>query len=164
MDTVITGKPQGRGHWIPWLFVGGFAIIIAVNAVLIVQAVRTFSGLVVEQPYKKGIEYNAAAAQLDEQRRLGWTVSAALTPQDGGAVVELRWADRDGAPLDGLSVAGEFRRPVENLPAVPVAFTAIGGGRYRSFVALPKAGAWDLHASASRSGARFLLAERLVQP
>ena len=50
-----------RGRYIPWLFVGGFAIVIAVNAVMIWFAVGSFSGLYSDRAREVGLHYNRRA-------------------------------------------------------------------------------------------------------
>jgi nitrogen fixation protein FixH len=167
MTASIAAPPVRRGRWIPWLFVAGFAVIVAVNATLIVYAVRTFSGLVVENPYQKGLEYDAERAQIDRQNRLGWQYLVMAEPQMGQAgemEIEIRWTDAARVPLDRLVVTGHLERPVENIPPLQVAFTAVGGGRYRSSVVLPERGVWDLHVTAARGSDSFEAAERLIMP
>lgn len=167
MALSITRSTAPRGRWIPWLFVAGFAVIIAVNATLIVFAARTFSGLVVENPYQKGLEYNAEKAQIDRQGRLGWqylVVAAPKASRPGEMEIELHWTDAARAPLDNLVISGHLERPVENVAPLQVAFVAMGGGRYRSTVALPERGAWDLYVTATRGSDRFEAAERLIMP
>lgn len=163
MAIAMAQKPSSpRGRWIPWLFVGGFAVVIAVNTTLIVYATDTFSGLVVEHPYKKGLAYNQTKAQIDAQARLGWQYDVSAVSSGDAVTIEVRWADAGKTPLDGLALEGELQRPVENLPPLRVEFEAVGAGRYRSQVRLPKQGAWDLHLSARRGSQEFSGAERLM--
>ena len=61
-------------------------------------------------------------------------------------------------------VTGHLERPVENITPLPIAFTAVGGGRYRSSVVLPERGAWDLYVTAKRGSDNFEAAERLIMP
>jgi nitrogen fixation protein FixH len=167
MTASLVSASARRGRWIPWLFVAGFAVIIAVNATLIVYALRTFSGLVVENPYQKGLEYDTEKAQIDKQNKLGWQYLVVASPKaanPGQMEIELHWTDAARAPLDTLVLTGHLERPVENIPPLPVAFTAVGGGRYRSTVTLPERGAWDLYVTAARGSDRFEAAERLIMP
>jgi nitrogen fixation protein FixH len=167
MTASIAGNPARRGRWIPWLFVAGFAVIIAVNATLIVFASRTFSGLVVENPYQKGNEYNEEKAQIDRQNKLGWRYLVVAAPDAANPRemdIELHWTDATRAPLDNLVVAGHLERPAENIQPLQVAFTAVGGGRYRSSIVLPERGAWDLYVTAEHGSDRFEAAERLIMP
>ncbi|HOT83126.1 MAG TPA: FixH family protein, partial [Candidatus Defluviicoccus seviourii] len=52
-------KASGRppGWWYPWIFVGGMLIVVAVNAVMAIVAVGTFSGLETTDHYRKGLAY-----------------------------------------------------------------------------------------------------------
>ena len=44
MSSHRTVRPR-RSAWIPWVFVGGMLLVVAVNGVLIVAAVGTFTGV-----------------------------------------------------------------------------------------------------------------------
>ena len=46
-----------RSRYIPWLFVGGFALVVAVNATMIWFAVGSFSGLYTQKPRDRGLHY-----------------------------------------------------------------------------------------------------------
>lgn len=131
--------PVPRGRWIPWIFVGAFAVIIAVNAVMVWFAVSSFSGLAVQGPFDRGRHYDDVIAEAERQRALGWTADVAV--RDGRIVLAV--AGRDGAPLDRLEVTGVLARPAEALAPVPLALHADGGGRYSAAVRPPKAGQWD---------------------
>ena len=64
-------RPQA-GHWIPWIFVAGFALVISVNFALIWLAVGSFSGLAEAHPYRAGLDYNQTLAAARAQEALGW--------------------------------------------------------------------------------------------
>jgi nitrogen fixation protein FixH len=125
--------------WIPWVFVGAFAVIIAVNAVMVWHAVSSFSGVAVQGPFDRGRNYDAVIAEAERQRALGWTMAVAL---EGGRLT-VRAAGPDGRPLDRLEITAVLTRPAEALPPVPVALVAEGGGRYSGVVRAPKPGLWD---------------------
>lgn len=149
-------------RWIPWLFVLGFGVIIAVNATLIVFATGSFSGLVVEHPYRKGVEYARTQAMLQNQRRLHWQYQLQSEwHADGHLDIAVAWQE-DAASLTDLHVSMEFVRPVENAPPVTVTLQHRGAGIYTASIALPAAGLWDLRIMAERGEMRFVAAERLV--
>ena len=62
-----------RGIHVAAMFVGGFSIIIAVNLLLAVQAVRTFPGLEVKNSYVASQSFDRDRAA---QEALGWELSA----------------------------------------------------------------------------------------
>jgi nitrogen fixation protein FixH len=83
---------QITGKHVLIIFVAAFGIIIGVNLVLAVSAVRTFPGLEVDNSY-------VASQTFDERRAaqeaLGWTVSA----RHKGGLLILSITDDSGAPV-----------------------------------------------------------------
>jgi nitrogen fixation protein FixH len=67
---------------------GGFAVVIAVNAVLAISAVRTFPGLEVKNSYVASQAFDAERASQDA---LGWTTS--LDHRAGRLVLHIEDAD-----------------------------------------------------------------------
>jgi nitrogen fixation protein FixH len=154
-----------RLRWIPSLFVLGFLVVIAVNAVLIINAVGSFSGLVVEHPYKKGAEYTRMQQKLADQKALHWQYRMVAEPQpDGRTKLTLMWQDQAGQALAGLDVSVECSRPVENVPAIKARLIERGAGRYEAILALPRAGLWDLRFNAAQADRSFIAVERLQVP
>ncbi|MFL1463193.1 FixH family protein [Roseococcus sp. DSY-14] len=132
---------QRKSNWIPWVFVGGMAVVIAVNAVLITSAVTTFTGTTVGRSYDRGRAYNHVLEEAARQDALGWT---AQVTQPRAEALLVTVTDRAGAPIPGL-LEGELLRPLdgERVPLAPVA----GPGRFS--VPLPeglRAGQWELRA------------------
>ncbi len=152
-----------RQRWIPSLFFLGFFIVIAVNAVLIVSATRTFSGLVVEHPYKKGVEYTRMQAELTAQRALHWDYRlVSRQAEDGRVDLALVWSDAAGKPLRSLDVSIELSRPVENQTAQSLRLSEAVPGEYRGSIMLPRNGLWDIRFLARRGDDSFIGAERLT--
>ncbi len=147
-----------RGWHVLAGMIGFFAVVIGVDVVFSVIAIRTFPGQVSVTPYEDGLLYNRKIAQLSAQERLGWRAAAAAEP--GAVVVEMR--DADGRPLSGLTVGGRLERPATEAGRIVLAFREASAGRY---VARPGrlAGAWDLTAQAvDPQGRRFDAERRLT--
>jgi len=140
-----------------------FAAVIAVNAVFIIYAVRSYPGEKEEKSYRQGLRYNAVLADRAQQNALGWRASIDEALIEGGKlrlVVSLR--RRDESPLDALDLSGALTRPASGAGAQPLDFASIGGGRYESIVAA-SAGAWDLTVTASSAdGDRFEFSNRVI--
>ncbi|WGH78072.1 FixH family protein [Jannaschia ovalis] len=75
MAASLEKSRQLTGWHVLGLFVGGFAIIIAVNVALAVNAVRTFPGLETDSAYIASQHFDADRAAQDA---LGWDVGAAV--------------------------------------------------------------------------------------
>ncbi|MBU9697373.1 FixH family protein [Rhodobacteraceae bacterium HSP-20] len=80
-----------KGRHVLAITVGAFSIIIGVNLVLAVQAVRTFPGLEVANGY---IASQTFDAERKAQEALGWTV----TPEYRGGKLTLSVTDAEGLP------------------------------------------------------------------
>jgi nitrogen fixation protein FixH len=154
-----------RQRWIPAIFVIAFLVIIAVNATLIVAASKTFSGLVVANPYQKGAEYSASLQDLKEQHRLNWQHRIAVAPAgDDGISLRVQWSDAAGLALSGLTVTATLERPVEKIDPLSVLLEDRGGGVYAASLRLPRAGIWDLRIRAESGGHHVLAADRIRVP
>ncbi len=84
-------------------FAGAFGIIIAVNVVLAVQAVRTFPGLEVRNSYVASQSFDA---RRDAQEALGWHVAA--THRSG--MLELAITDAAGRPVKAAALEATVGR------------------------------------------------------
>lgn len=132
-----------------------FVAVIGVDALFVVQALKTYPGEVSVTPYEDGLAYNKKIAQLEAQRELGWTAGVAAEPQ----AVLVRLRDRDGRPLSGLTVVGRLQRPATETGAQSLAFAERAPGDYAA-PANQASGAWDLSLEARGSGAVRFEAER----
>lgn len=151
-----------RSRWIPWVFVGGFLLVVAVNAAMIFFAVRSFSGLTTSEPYTKGLRFNDQIRESEVYERLGWTIAArfqAVAARRG--IVEVKLADRAGAPLADASVNVAFSRPAEKDRDFTLTLKAQGGGRYAGNVDFPLPGVWDVKYRIERAGQTLKARDRL---
>src|SRR5437763_11462890 len=106
-----------RGRYVPWLFVAGFTVVIAVNATMICFAIGSFSGLYTSKPRDRGVHYNQIVAEQKTRDALGWRLDTAWGPQGGG--LEVSVDDAPGPPLCGGRLTVVFVRPAENRAPPP---------------------------------------------
>lgn len=155
----ILSARSPRFSIVPWLFVLGFAIVVAVNGTMMWLAVASFSGLYSGHARERGIHYNDVVAQQRNRDALGWTVQTGWQP--GSDRLELTLSDATGQPLEGAVVTVELIRPAEKRPPVEVAMGALGRGKFSGSVALPARGSWDADIVVEAGGQRFALTKRL---
>ncbi len=153
-------EPADRGFRIKgWHVFAGvslfFAVVIAVDVLFTVIAVRTFPGEVSVTPYEDGLLYNKKLARLSEQAKLGWR--AAAEPVGGTVVVRMR--DASGGPLVGLTVKGKLQRPATEAGSADLVFQEAAPGIYVAQSGV-RSGAWDLTLTAGDRGAKAFEAER----
>jgi nitrogen fixation protein FixH len=114
-------------------FIGFFAVIFAVNGVMLTMALKTHSGLVANEPYRKGLRYNERIAADAEQAARGWTSDIDISSDMRRLVVRI--ADRDGKPVDDLIANVLFGRPTTTQYDVALVLAPVAPGRYEA--ALP---------------------------
>jgi nitrogen fixation protein FixH len=155
----MTIPDASRSRYIPWLFVLGFMIVVAVNATMIGLAMGSFSGLYTSKPRDRGLRYNEVVAARQSRDALGWRLDAAWWPDNNR--LEVMAFDRAGQPLAGARVFVELVRPAEKRAPLSVAVVAIDAGRYVGEVMLPARGNWDLDIVVERDGKRFAQTRRM---
>ncbi|WP_372001524.1 FixH family protein [Tistrella mobilis] len=159
--TAASGR---RSAWIPWVFVGGFLVVVAVNATLIVKALDGFTGVVVEKPFERGLDYDRLIAAADAQARLGWTITTAVEPgaPAGESDFALTLAGPDG-PLADATVDARLQRPLDGERVTLMAMPRPGGpaGAWRLVGPGVRPGQWDLHVIVTRGKDRHISTHRL---
>ena len=148
-----------RSSIVPWLFVAGFTIVIAVNGTMMWLAIGSFSGLYTGHARERGVHYNDVVAEQRSRDALGWTVQVDWRP--GTDRLDLAVKDAGGRPLESATVTVELIRPAEKRPPVEVALKDTGGGRFSGDVDLPARGNWDADIVVEAAGKRFALTKRL---
>lgn len=128
-----------RGAHVLGMFLAFFAAVFVVNGAMIYSALSTHTGLVANEPYRKGLHYNERIAADERQARLGWTDKVDVG-RDGRVGVAL--ADSGGRPVSGLKVEVVLGRPSTNRHDVKLALTETAPGRYEAQTAPLAEGAW----------------------
>ncbi|MGE5504588.1 MAG: FixH family protein [Actinomycetota bacterium] len=153
------------GWWYPYIFLGVFLVVVAVNGLLAYFATSTFTGLETENPYEKGLAYNENLALARAQQALGWTVESKAEPVAGAghrAQLSVSYRDRNGKPVDGLNVRATLLRPTTKGYDSDTTLMATGPGTYGAVVDLPLAGVWDMDVVALGKDASYQFERRFV--
>ncbi len=152
--------PQGRSAWrlFPWVLAGTMGIVIAVNVVLVVTALRSFPGAAAGNGFALSNAYNQVLADEIKQEALGWSVLLGL---DDTQRPTLTLTDRDGHPLDGTDVDANAARPIGPPQTTPLAMHAVNGGLYLSDITLAR-GQWDLTLQVRRGDDVLRAVRRLI--
>lgn len=133
-------RVQGlRGSHVLGMFLAFFAAVFVVNGGMIYSALTTHTGLVANEPYRKGLHYNERIEADARQARLGWSDTIEIG-RDGSVGVVL--ADAGGRPVSGLRVAAVLGRPSTNRLDVRLTLAEAAPGRYEAQTAPIAEGAW----------------------
>jgi nitrogen fixation protein FixH len=138
-----------------------FAVVIAVDAVMMTLAYRTHPGQVSVTPYEDGLAYNKALAQKQAQARLGWSLTADIGPSGR---LEVQVADAAGSPVRGLAVTALMQRPATEDGRFTIRLVETMAGHYVALAQQPP-GAWDADIDArDHAGNRFMAERRMLRP
>lgn len=153
-DAQTPPKPFRLTGWhVAAMFGGMFAIMLSVNIVFIVLALKTFSGET-DHAYINGLRFNETLAANARQAELGWSMALGLErPTGGGAVLEARLSDKQGAPLTGAMMQGAIGRTTGTSEDQRLTFVETAPGIYRAAIDQLRPGRWRFEASAQIAGA-----------
>ena len=159
------GEPQRRSLWIPWVFVGGMVLVIIVNAIMVMFAVNSWTGVI--EPaggtYRQGLRYDERIAEADAQEAMGWAVTQDFANQgDQAGRFSVTYRDGDGRVVDDARVTAFFVRPIGEGHDFEVVLSYQGDGTYGQVVDFPLAGQWQVIVTAESARGSYELAERLI--
>jgi nitrogen fixation protein FixH len=162
------GRAAAKDAWIPWSFIGFFAVVLVANAIMMFVAFTTWTGIGQENAnsYQQGLSYNDRLAEVAAQEALGWHAEIRFEPLEGerGRLV-LALEDRFGNPLESAAVAAVLARPTDASQDFAVALHDVGIGRYGADVEFPGAGQWDVRLVAEHADGTYRATGRVyVRP
>ena len=149
MKTFNTAKPLTGRHMLI-MFVAFFGVVFAANMLMATAAIRSWTGLVVENSYIASQHFNDDVTALRKSAELG--VTHRLHIEHGKLVLSLQGAD--GKPLDAENVQLQFERPFGKTREQNLVATRIARGQFEAPVSLA-AGIWNGQLSAQLSGEKF---------
>lgn len=153
------------GWWYPYIFVAGFVVVLLVNFTMAYFANTTFSGLATEGAYEKGLAYNRSIEAARKQDEMGWTVDTQVEMgANHGAHVTVTYRDRDGRPLEDLTVTAQLVRPTAKGHDRTVTLARIAPGAYATHQELPLSGVWDMNVVATGKDVSYGLSRRILVP
>lgn len=133
-------RPRGLQGWhVLAILLGFFGSIFVVNGYFIFRSIATHSGVVSEEPYRKGLGYNQRIAANDRQAALDWR--ADLDVKATGAI-RLSLLDAGGHPIVNERVALTVGRPATRSFDRTIPLTEIAPGIYGGMTHEFAAGAW----------------------
>jgi nitrogen fixation protein FixH len=142
---IAASGPILTGRKVFLIFACFFGTIASADAVLILSAMRTWSGSEATSPYKAGQLYNSELARARVQDARHWTMtpSAGREP-DGGTRIAVDLRDGEGQALTGRTLAAVLERPTDKRADRAVALLEGAAGSYLAVVDGLAPGQWDL--------------------
>ncbi|MEO5348617.1 MAG: FixH family protein [Magnetococcus sp. YQC-3] len=167
-DSLSADPPATKFRLEPWptAIVLFFVVVVAVNLLLVRFSQTSWSGLVTEGAYSKGLAFNKTLAAQEAQEALGWQVALDTTPLRVGAAGHLRLSlrDRQGAPLPGAQIQGMLFRPVHQGVDQPFAMQEEQPGLYSTPLSVPMPGHWEVRLEMTAPSGRYRYVQRIHLP
>lgn len=158
-----SGGREVTGWTVFFCLVAFFAVVAAVNAVMMTAAITTFGGVETGSSYQAGLAFARETSAVQAQDRLGWQVGVKTSANGGAtALIEIVARDRDNSPLQGLEVLGRLSHPMDKRSDRALAWREAAPGIFRTEVERA-AGQWDLVIELSQGGSpKFRSRNRLM--
>lgn len=155
--------PRKSDRWIPWYFVGGFAVMLIANISLITFSMTSWNGLVTKHAFEEGNNYNAAISGAARQEELGWRSKLSVGGViDHNATITVLFRDKDLNPITGAKMSIVMSRADRDDLDVTVPMAEIAPGEYRASASFPVYGRWQLRTIANAMGEDYQTVEYVV--
>ena len=155
--------PRKSDRWIPWYFVGGFAIMLIANISLITFSMTSWNGLVTKHAFEEGNNYNAAISGAARQAELGWRSKLSV---DGvinqNATITVLFRDKDSNPISGAKMSVVLNRQDRDDLDQTISMAEIAPGEYRASASFPVYGRWQVRTIANAMGDDYQTVENVV--
>lgn len=125
------------------IIIGFFSVVIGVNVWLSVVAYRSWTGVVVDDSYASGLDFNEKVQLAREQEALGWKGGLSYSP----GTIRLDLVDGSGKPLDVADVTVVVTEHIGAASDQTLTMTRNADGSYAASAVLPS-GRWDAIAMA----------------
>lgn len=143
-DTQVQQISAFRSPWvIGWI--GLILTVLTVNLIMVYLAIATNPGLVNEDYYERGQDYEQTLMSR-RARAPDWTMRVDVpSPIAVGEMQSIRFfvVDKAGQPVDPDAVTFFAYRPSDASQDFALSMTREGRGRYLARVAFPLIGVWD---------------------
>ena len=148
-----SSKQAFRNPWvIGWL--AGLILVVTINAAFIITAFFTSPGLVDENYYENGQDYEQTVmTRIATRKRLAWDIKLQMPKmitQDEVATLHVDIFDKTGARLKADAMVLNVYRPSDIKQDFKHEMTELAPGRFVTSVQFPLPGVWELQVAAAK--------------
>jgi len=153
--------PRKSDKYIPWYFVAFFAVFLSFDAVFYYMASTSHTGVVVENSYQHGLDYNDVVSAAETQTALGWQSEITFT---NTGQLELQLNNTGGDPVTAATVTARFFRPTQAGGDFTIALNDTGSGLYRSDQINAAPGQWEIRVYVLWKQQHYQVNKRVLVP
>jgi len=143
---------------IPYYIVAFFVALAVLFGWFIHLARSSYTGLVTQHAYEKGVDYNATIAKAKAQEALGWQAGVTHAMDS----VTLALTDQNGAAVTGAAASLWLFRPVQAGMDLRLPMTEEAAGHYTARVNLPQRGLWEARILVKAGEVEYQTSKRMV--
>jgi nitrogen fixation protein FixH len=141
-----------------FLIVSGiFAVVISANMTMYYLAYKSFDGLVENNYYKRGLNYQSELDQETNQHKLGWHID--LKNSQDKYIVSAK--DNKGNTIKNAQVKLTFFRPTQAGFDQTINLKEISPGIYDKSIKLPLPGIWDIYIEVEKEKDKWKKKQRI---
>ncbi|MFT6559091.1 FixH family protein [Sneathiella sp.] len=110
MESAIPRKLKGIHVF--YMLAGFFGVMFAVNGVFVYFALTSFSGISVQDAYKKGLSYNEEISRFEDQQARGWKTDLVVEIlEDKKVFLSLTVSDKQNQKINDIGASLLVSRP-----------------------------------------------------
>jgi nitrogen fixation protein FixH len=166
MQTTTSSEAKVTSAWrSPWVigWIGMVVVVLGVNLTMVVLAVTTNPGLVNDDFYERGQDYERTLMSR-LARDPGWTLSADLPPDIKASeptTLRVVLVDKAGQPVSPDGVTFFAYRPSDKSMDFSAPMVEEAKGRYAARVTFPLFGVWDTLVAVEQGGDEYTTGARV---
>lgn len=139
----------------PWVlgWIAMVAVIISANLVMMVIAYRTSPGLVVEDYYERGKNYDKTLERRAAESKLGWKAELEMPEKSivgRKEIASVRVTDKKGEIISAEETTFFAYRPSDASADFSIPMKADSDGKFTCQAVFPMPGTWDIIVSIKR--------------
>lgn len=138
-----------------------FVLIFIVNIVMIYLSVKSDDGLVEENYYTKGLNYQTEITGESNQKKLGWQISFEDFRKKDHLFCIVSAKDKNGFPIINAKVSLNFFRPTMNGFDKNILLSEVENGVYKAETDLPLPGLWDVNIEVQKANDKWKKKQRI---
>ncbi len=159
-------KEQNSAFKSPWVlgWIAMVAVILSANVVMIVIAHRTSPGLVVEDYYERGKNYNKTLERRAAEAKLGWKAELVMSEKSVAGreeMISVRATDKDGKIIEVEEATLFAYRPSDVSADFSHPMTPGEDGSFTGKATFSMPGTWDIIVSIKRGDSLLDVPKRI---
>jgi nitrogen fixation protein FixH len=134
-----------------------FTAMIIANMTMLYYSIKTSDGLVEDDYYSKGLNYQQNLDNQVNQEKLGWQVNFSGRKN----IYSLVLLDKSGKSIENASVSLRFFRPTQSGLDQDLPLREVLPGNYQAKLKLPVKGVWDIFINIRKDAVKWTKKQRI---